>query len=136
MEYDLVAQSLERAIEKTMDGPTEGDISPALYQRFFKDSPESEELMAHMDPIALGNMTAELIRLVLLERYTNEQEYLNWEIENHRNAYSVMADMYVPLMATLISLIQEILGEDWNQEYASAWEQRSNLLLTEINQRF
>lgn len=136
METDLVLTSLELAIEKTADGPSGGDITPACYERFFELSPESAELMSHMDPIQNGNMMAELFRLVMLTDYSSEQEYFNWEIENHRNAYSVVPDMYDTLMQSLVSVIAEILGDEWNDNYQLAWQARSDLLLSEIKRRF
>ena len=135
MTSDLVLQSLEMAIEKTADTPSEGDIAPACYARFFEMSPESAELMCHMDPIQHGNMMAEIFRLMMLSDYSSEQQYFNWEVENHNNAYSVLPDMYNTLLDSLISVVAEILGDDWNERYQLAWQSRSELLLKEIKQR-
>lgn len=126
---DLVTESLEQAAEIA------GDITPAIYQRYFESCPGSEALMSHIDELVQAKMMAEVYRLVMLSDFTDEQGYLNFEVSNHALAYSVEPHMYSNLLYALMDTVAETLGKDWTSNYQSAWEDRLDSLLQEINQR-
>lgn len=130
MTEDLVYQSLEMIAEKGVD------ITQAVYENYFSSSPESEQLMSHMDPLAMGKMMEEILRLIMIEDFTEEDGYLNWEVENHEMAYNVEPDMYDPLFTALIETVKGTMGESWNADYEAAWITRTNTLKQEIVGRF
>ncbi len=126
---DLVTQSLETAAE------TAGDITPAIYERYFNSCPGSEALMSHIDELVRAKMMVEVYRLVMLENYRDEEGYLNFEVSNHALAYSVEPHMYGNLLYALMDTVAETLGDDWTPALKEAWETRLDDLLGEINKR-
>jgi hypothetical protein len=126
---DPVCISLEIA------GEMAGDISPAIYQNYFARCPGSEALMAHIDELVRGKMLDEVFRLLMIEDYTSEANYLNFEMKNHRLAYSVEAHMYGNLLAAIKETVENALGGAWTQSFEQAWQQRLASLLMEIDNR-
>ncbi len=126
---DLVNQSLELAAEIA------GDITPAIYARYFESCPGSEALMSHIDELVQAKMMAEVYRLVMLGRYEDETGYLNFEVDNHALAYSVEPHMYGNLLYALMDTVAETLGDQFQEDYKSAWEDRLEMLLKEIDTR-
>ena len=60
---DLVLKSFELAAE------TGTDITPLIYDKYFKSSPESVDLMSHIDELVRGKMMEEVFRLLMVENY-------------------------------------------------------------------
>ena len=129
MTEDLVYTSFEIVAESA------GDITPSVYEKYFARCPGSEALMTHIDNIVRGRMLDEVYRLLMLEGYTEEQGYLNFEVKNHKLAYSVQPHMYENLLIALKDVIEESLGPQWNDSFDNAWQSRITLLLTEIQTR-
>ncbi len=129
MAEDLVYASFEIVAEKA------GDISPAVYKNYFARCPGSEALMAHIDDIVRGRMLDEVYRLMMNTDFRDEESYLNFEVKNHRLAYSVTPEMYGNLLAALKEVIAESLESDWNEAYDQAWQSRIDLFLKEIKTR-
>ena len=92
--------------------------------------------MGHMDDLQRGKMMDEVYRLLMVEDFGAEAEYLNWEINNHEIAYSVMPDMYDDFFAALKETIQEVMGPDWNDDFDNAWSAKIDQLVSEIKPRF
>jgi hypothetical protein len=126
---DPVCTSLEIA------GEMAGDISPAIYQHYFERCPGSESLMAHIDELVRGKMLEEVFRLLMLVDYAGESSYLNFEMKNHRLAYSVEAPMYASLLTAVKETVESTLGDAWTQSFELAWQQRLASLLKEIDSR-
>ncbi|MFT7244159.1 MAG: hemoglobin-like flavoprotein [Candidatus Azotimanducaceae bacterium] len=126
---DLVIQSLEMVAE------TAGDITPAVYQRYFESCPGSEALMSHIDELVQGKMMVEVYRLVMLEDFSDEAAYLKFEVDNHALAYSVEPHMYGNLLNALMDTVAELLGDQWDHKMAEAWGNRLDELSKEIEAR-
>jgi len=129
MAEDLVYTSFEIVADRA------GDISPAVYEKYFARCPGSEALMSHIDGIVRGRMLDEVYRLLMNESYKDEESYLNFEVKNHKLAYSVEPHMYENLLSALKDVIAESLADDWNESFEQAWQERINLLLVEIQTR-
>lgn len=130
MSDDLVYRSFERVAERAVD------ITPKVYQKFFARHPEAESLMGHIDQIVRGRMMDEVYRLLLADDFSEEQQYLNWEVTNHRTAYNVEFDMYPHLMEALVDAVKESMGDDWNADYEDAWAAKNELLMQEVHRRY
>lgn len=130
MSEDLILQSLEIAAERN------GDITEQIYSSYYEKSPESRELMQYVDENVKGKMMDEIYRLLMVEDYGEEAAYLNWEVDNHEMAYSVLPHMYEGLFEALFETIESSLGADWNNAYAAAWQARLGLLREEVLGRF
>ncbi len=123
---ELIMTTLEIAAEKC------GDINAAVYERYFQKSPGSEELMTHIDHLVRGKMMEEVMRLIMLEDTSAEDEYLIFEMKTHEEAYSVIQDMYGALLTAIWEIIREGIGDQWTEEFEGAWEERVTALLIAI----
>ena len=70
-----------------------------------------------------------------MKTISDEESYLNFEVKNHRLAYSVKPDMYGNLLEALKEVIAESLGAEWNDAYELAWQSRIDLFIKEIQNR-
>jgi hypothetical protein len=126
---DPISESLELAAESA------GDITEAVYRLYFERCPGSAELMSHIDHIVRGRMLEEVLRLLMQPDYCGEQEYLDFEMKNHRQAYSVEPHMYGNLLGALRDTIRDSLDSAWSDEFEAAWQARLDRLLEEISAR-
>ncbi len=115
---DLMMASLEIVAEKC------GDINAAVYERYFQKSPGSEELMSHIDHLVRGKMMEEVMRLLMLEDTSAEDEYLSFEMKTHEQAYSVTHSMYGSLLTSIWEIVREGVAEDWTDDFENAWQER------------
>lgn len=123
---DLIVDTLERCGERA------GDISAAVYRSFFAENPEALELMAHSDEGMKGRMLAQTIELLMDEDAGSTNDYLRWEVNNHVNAYAVHLEMYPSFLAALRNTVADVLGDEWGEAEALAWDTRITNLLDEI----
>ena len=126
---DLVLKSFELAAE------TGTDITPLIYDKYFKSSPESVDLMSHIDELVRGKMMEEVFRLLMVENYQPEAKYLNFEIKNHESAYNVEPDMYIKLLDAVRVAVKETLRSEWSIKYEEAWQGRISDLTNELLSR-
>lgn len=129
MTEDLISTTFEMAAE------IGGDLAPAIYANYFARCPGSQALMSHIDDIVRGKMLEEVYRLLMLSDYTGEQGYLNFEMKNHKLAYSVEAHMYGNLLAAILDTVRDAIGDQWQPSFETAWQQRINDLTLEIQHR-
>lgn len=127
--HDAVIESLELAAESA------GDITHQVYENYFNRCEGSAALMSHIDDIVRGRMLEEVMRLIMLPGYKGEQQYLDFEVNNHRTAYSVEPHMYGNLLAALRDTVRESLDGQWNERFDAAWNARMESLLAEIASR-
>ena len=122
---ELLVTSLEMAADK-MD-----DITEQVYALYFKASPESRDLMGHMDMLMCGRMLNEVITLIIMP--DNDLEVtLKFEVKTHA-ANGVDLNMYLLLFNALHSVIRTTVGDGWNPEIESAWKERVDYLCGVIN---
>ena len=126
---DLVLKSFKLAAE------TDTDITPLIYDKYFKSSPESVDLMSHIDELVRGKMMEEVFRLLMVENYQPEAKYLNFEIKNHESAYNVEPDMYIKLLDAVRVAVKDTLRSEWSIEYEEAWQGRISDLTNELLSR-
>lgn len=126
---DPIIASLEIAAENA------GDISPLVYEKYFNRCEGSKELMSHIDDLVRGKMLNEVLRLIMLPNYDDEQQYLDFEVKNHKFAYSVEPQMYANLLSALRDTIKEAAGTEWDNAMEQAWLERISTLSQEIESR-
>ena len=126
---DPVLVSLELAADKA------GDITPEIYRRYFASCPGSQDLMSHIDELVRGKMMEEVFRLIMVQDYKEENNYLNFEVKNHKYAYSVQSHMYTNLLNAVHMTVRDCVSEDWNAMMEDAWQARINRLISELEQR-
>jgi len=119
---DPLLASLERAAEVA------GDISPAIYDRYFERCPDSRAIMSHTDEYMRGRMLDEVYRLLMNDNLTGDRDYLAFETVNHR-AYGAAGHMYENLLLAVRDVVRGALGPDWTESTAQAWDARVAELL-------
>jgi hypothetical protein len=122
---DPVMRSFEIAADRT------GDITSSVYERYFASCAGSKTLMSHIDGYVQGRMLEEVIELLLSDRPETLQDYLHFETKTHVS-YGVEEPMYGKLLAAVRDTVRDALANDWNGEYAQAWDDRIDMLLAEI----
>jgi hemoglobin-like flavoprotein len=122
---DTILSTMEQVAEKG------GDVTPQIFERYFDRCRESRALMDHMDEHMLGRMMDQVFLLLMEPGEEELHSYLEFETSTHRS-YGVQPHMYENLMAALLEIIREVLGEDLTEEAEAALNQRTRFLLTEI----
>ena len=126
---DPILNSFEIAAEKT------NDLTESIYKRCFANCPGSEELMQHIDIGVRGKMIQEVLRLILVENYDNEEGYLNFEVKYHKESFKVQKHMYSNLLNAVHAVLKESIQADWTEEFEFAWKRRIGNLVNEIENR-
>ena len=126
---DMIIESLESVAESA------GDITHDVYDKYFERCPGSAALMSHIDDIVRGRMLQEVMRLMMLPDFNQEQQYLDFEVNNHRSAYSVEPHMYGNLLSALRDTVRDHLVGQWSDAVDAAWNDRIRTLLAEIEAR-
>jgi hypothetical protein len=119
---EALLASLERAADVA------GDISPAIYDRYFELCPDSRAIMSHTDEYMRGRMLDEVYRLLMNDNLTGDRDYLAFETVNHR-AYGAAGYMYENLLLAVRDVVRGALGQDWTPSVAAAWNARLAELL-------
>lgn len=122
---DLVTDSLMACAEQA------GDITDTVYQHFFNSCTSAGQLMDHSDEGMRGRMLQQTLELLMGE-VGDDEGYLAWEVANHVQAYYVELDMYPAFFNAVQDTVAGAMGEQWNNEYASAWAQKISGLLQAI----
>ena len=115
---ELILSSLEQVSDRL------GDIAPLVYEHYYQLQPGAEDLMAHLDDIPKGKMMTEVMRLIMVEDFADEDQYLSFEMKTHAESYSVTPDMYESLLMAVHSVVKQGLGADWSDDLAVAWQSR------------
>jgi hypothetical protein len=85
-----------------------------------------------MDEHMLGRMMEQVL-LLLMETDDDElNSYLNFETRNHIS-YGVTDDMYDNLMAAVMDVVREALGDDFTSEVEGGFNRRVHFLLSAIH---
>ncbi|MFT7687022.1 MAG: hemoglobin-like flavoprotein [Candidatus Azotimanducaceae bacterium] len=126
---DPILTSFELAAERAED------ITDTIYDKYFAACPESEELLRNVDQGVKGKMIQEVIRLIMVEDYQEESDYLNFEVKFHQSSYSVELHMYSNLLNAVHSVIRGLIGTDWTKEFEIAWTNRLGMLSQELEKR-
>lgn len=112
---------------------SQGDIVPLVYQRFFAVSEDGQALMNHSDVHMQGRMFEQVLELLFTDDHFGPGSYLEWELENHLNAYGATSNMYQSFLEAVVAVAQSCLGDRWQTTNAEAWQQRVERILTEVS---
>lgn len=126
---DPILTSFELAADKA------GDVTDAIYEQYLKDCPDSEKLLENVDPGVKGKMIQEVLRLIMVDDYQEEVEYLNFEVNFHKGSYSVEEHMYANLLKAVHTVIKEASADQWTEEFENAWLARTETLGHELASR-
>lgn len=120
---EIVYSDLEKVAERV------GDISPGVYERFFTRSEVGRNTMGHSDEHMRGRMLEQVLELMFDDRHLEPGGYLDWELENHIDAYGVDPSMYADFFDAFVEEIAAGLDADWDESHRAAWQQRIDAIL-------
>lgn len=109
-----------------------GDISPAIFARYFERCGESKALMEHMDEYMLGRMMDQVLLLLMESGEEELASYITFETASHRS-YGVQPHMYESLMCSVQDVIGSELGDAFTEDMRNAFQGRIDYLLRAIS---
>lgn len=124
----------QRVIDESLELWAEsGDVVPDVFERFFARSAEARELMQHSDAHMQGRMFEGVLELLMSESHLGSGGYLEWELDNHIDAYAATAPMYDAFFSALLESVQLSLGAAWTPRIAAAWDQRIGRIMAQVH---
>ena len=124
-EIDTVTASLEVCAERA------GDIVPAVFARFFETDTLARNLMEHSDVHMQGRMLESVVDLFISDGAFGAGNYLEWELDNHLDAYAATPAMYRAFFQGLVEVVADALETEWPQ-FEAAWQRRVALILDQV----
>ncbi len=125
--YEAMEQSLEKVAEAC------GDLTPAVYERFFAVHPEARALFRLADRTR-ARMLGEVLEILM--ELAQAHAYMPATIEelakDHASYGHIPLELYRDLLGALVGVMADGLGKDWSSVYAAAWEEQSERLLALI----
>ena len=95
----------------------------------------ADRILSHIDDLVRGKMMEEVMRVLMVDDYKDEQSYLNFEVNNHALAYSVEPHMYKNLLDAVKAVVKETIADQWTDDFEKAWDDRIAALSHEIEIR-
>lgn len=126
-ELEVVTSTLEQCAELDVD------LTPEIYDVFFKTCAESVPLMGHSDAYMRGRMLEQVFELILDDSPQGPGSYLHWEVDNHVTAYGVDAAMYDAFLRAIKEAVKRTIDDNWQDEFEAAWDARIEALLADIH---
>ena len=126
---ELIHACLERISERTED------LTPAVYARFLAAYPQAAE---HFGPdkgdVVKGQMLNGILFAIMdhANGIVYPEDICRW-VRDHK-LYETTAAMYPFMFKCLLNAIVELMGAEWNEEMAVAWQTQFDGLLAYISQ--
>ena len=108
-----------------------GDITEAVFTRYFDRCSGSRALMDHTDEHMRGRMMAQVLLLLMESGEAELASYLAFETDAHK-AYGVKQHMYENLLAAVREEVQQVLNGSFTPEMDAAFSARIDHLLSQI----
>lgn len=125
---ELIADSLELAANHIED------LTEPVYERYFDASPESVDLMSHMDTLMRGRMLGDVLTLLMMSE-SETPVALKFEVKTHQ-ANGVYPEMFNHLFDSLFTVVRRAGGDEWRAEFDEAWRLRIEYLNEQIRDYF
>jgi hypothetical protein len=121
-----ILRAMEMLAEKA------GDVTPAIFGRYFERCADSKALMDHMDEHMLGRMMDQVLLLIMEPGEDELASYIEFETASHKS-YGVQPYMYESLMRSVQDVIAGALADEFTEEMDQAFRGRIDYLLGEIS---
>ena len=128
-DIDTILETLELVAEEGID------VTAATYEDYFRVSPESIELMSHMDHLMRGRMLNALIMMVMMPEGTPKKDVIHFEVKTH-SANGVKPIMYLQLFQSFHKAVKEALGDNWTSDQEGGWQREITQLMEKIDANF
>lgn len=125
-EIGLITQTFEICAERS------GDIVPPVFERFFELDDDARALMGHSDQHMQGRMFESVLELLMSDEHFGPGKYLDWELNNHIDAYQATPRMYAAFFDAVREIVRDGVGEDWRGKHAEAWQARIDRIMSQV----
>ncbi len=122
---EMISEAMALAADRA------GDITEAVFTRYFARCSGSRALMDHTDEYMRGRMMAQVLLLLMEPGEAELASYLEFETDAHK-AYGVEQYMYENLLAAVHEEVAEILNGSLTPAMDSAFRSRIAYLLSQI----
>ncbi|MGE0625852.1 MAG: globin [Pseudomonadales bacterium] len=122
---DTITQAMELVAERA------GDITEAVFARYFDRCAGSRALMDHMDEYMRGRMMTQVLLLLMEPGEQELASYLHFETDAHKS-YGVEQYMYENLLAAVHEEVAQALNGAFTPAMDAAFRSRIDHLLKEI----
>jgi hypothetical protein len=123
---DVIISSLEECANNL------GDIVPMVFERFFALDAGAHELMGHSDQHMQGRMLESVLDLLMSDEHFEPGGYLDWELDNHLDAYNATVDMYEAFFVAIKEVVRIGVGDGWTSREEAAWQSRIEQILSRV----
>ena len=106
---------------------------PAIYERFFGFSDEANQVMGHSDQYIHGRMFEQVLELLMSDEHFGPGGYLDWELDNHLDAYHVTPQMYEAFFKAVVQIVREGVGSAWTERDTLAWQSRVDRVMEQVD---
>lgn len=100
------------------------DLTPFVYQRLFKEHPETEVMFRSQgSELVKGSMLALTIEAILDFAGTRSGHFrlIACEVVSH-DGYGTPRDLFIAFFAVIRDTLRDLLGDEWSPEIAQAWD--------------
>ncbi len=126
-EQTAITASLELCAERSED------LVPPVFERFFAQDAAAHELMKHSDQPMQGRMFEGVLDLLLTDEHLVPGGYLDWELDNHLDAYAATPAMYRSFLDAIVDVVRETVGAEWSDTFAAAWDARIDRIMARVD---
>lgn len=118
-----LAETIEASLELAADRG--GDLTSAVYQRLFAQSPEMEaHFWRDRDGAIKGEMLARVFEAIL--DFVGDRRYahhlIQCEVITHAG-YDIPPEVFRTFFGVVADVIRDVCGADWTAEMGAAWRQ-------------
>lgn len=122
---EVITAALEQVADRA------GDVTEAIFTRYFDRCSGSRALMDHTDEYMRGRMMTQVLLLFMEPGDSELKSYLDFETESHK-AYGVLPHMYENLLAAVREEVADVLNGSFTPDIDAAFSSRIDHLLSEI----
>jgi hemoglobin-like flavoprotein len=114
--------TLEASLHKILECPKQ-ELGAAFYERLFERCPHARPFFQNVDLDVQANTLVNMLHIIVSHashRYPATTTYLAF-LGNKHQRRQIPLDMYTPFSETLLEVLAQFHGPDWNDDLAGQW---------------
>ena len=128
-DYEIMLASLENLADKDVD------VEPMVGQRFLAQDNVDLEVFSDGNALQLEYMVTKVVEMLLFFAEGNpRQDELGYYDVPFHDDLGVTWPMYTACMQTFLTVLGEVLDEQWDAVTAAAWQRQVDAMLSVIKQ--
>ena len=128
-DYEIMLASLENLADKDVD------LEPMVGQRFLAQDNVDLEVFSDGNALQLEYMVTKVVEMLLFFAEGNpRQDELGYYDVPFHDDLGVTWPMYTAYMQTFLTVLGEVLDDQWDAATANAWQRQVDAMLSVIKQ--